>query len=138
MQSANILSNFISLPTSLAKHTPFFTCAITLSAIVHLSAYSLAMYKDTCNSRKERIHLAMGALTSISENWPIAGNTIKQVKEVARHVLTILQSKDIPQPLVDTSSITVDSFGYDNLWLKEMAEYATNDLTSLNYNAEGY
>ncbi|MCJ1468811.1 hypothetical protein MMC07_007441 [Pseudocyphellaria aurata] len=86
IHAANELSNLIALPFPLSRHTPFFTCTVTISAIIHLAAYSVSAYDDGGAALRERIQLSTGALKVLSAVWPIAGAILLQVKEVAREI----------------------------------------------------
>lgn len=84
--AANTISRLITLPMPLIKHTPFFTCMITLASIVHLSACSWLLSGDEGFLAKERIRLGVGALKTLEEVWSIAAFVLQQVKLVAREV----------------------------------------------------
>ncbi|PWW72308.1 hypothetical protein C7212DRAFT_354685 [Tuber magnatum] len=89
IQAANTISKLITLPCPLIKHTPFFTCVITLAAIVHLSACSWLLHGDEGFLAKERIRLGVGALKTLEEVWSVAGCVLMQVKGVAREVFSL-------------------------------------------------
>jgi len=89
IQAANTISKLITLPCPLIKHTPFFTCVITLAAIVHLSACSWLLHGDEGFLAKERIRLGVGALKTLEEVWNVAGCVLMQVKGVAREVFSL-------------------------------------------------
>ena len=121
IRGANNLSNLISLPVSLINHTPFFTCAITLSAIIHLAAYSVITYADGGSAVKERIRMEVGAMKSVSGVWPIACSILQQVKEVARGIFVFdpqsqNKSSETLNGVRDTSNALFD----DDRWLDEM------------------
>ena len=84
--AANAISKLVTLPTPLIKHTPFFTCILTLATIVHLSACSWLLSGDEGYLAKERIRLGIGALKTLDEVWGIAGCVLHQVKGAAREV----------------------------------------------------
>ncbi|KAL7271926.1 hypothetical protein RUND412_005288 [Rhizina undulata] len=89
INAANTISKLITLPCPLIKHTPFFTCVITLGAIVHLSACSWLLTGDEGFLAKERIRLGVGALKTLEEVWSVAGCVLQQVKSVAREVFSL-------------------------------------------------
>jgi hypothetical protein len=89
LQAANTISKLITLPCPLIKHSPFFTCVITLGAIVHLSACSWLLHGDEGFLAKERIRLGVGALKTLEEVWSVAGCVLMQVKGVAREVFSL-------------------------------------------------
>lgn len=86
VHAANAISKLITLPTPLIKHTPFFTCVLTLATIVHLSACSWLLTGDEGYLAKERIRLGIGALKTLDEVWGVAGCVLQQVRLAARHV----------------------------------------------------
>lgn len=87
--AANTISKLITLPAPLIKHTPFFTCVITLAAIVHLAACSWLLTGDEGFLAKERIRLGVGALKTLGEVWSVADCVLMQVKGVAREVFSL-------------------------------------------------
>ncbi|KAF3119542.1 hypothetical protein TWF703_003296 [Orbilia oligospora] len=89
IRAADAISKLITLPTPLIKHTPFFTCIITLSAIVHLSACSWLLYGEEGFMAKERIRLSVGALKTLEDIWHVAGCVLMQVKVVSREVFAL-------------------------------------------------
>ncbi len=132
IQAANKLSNLISLPVELTKHSPFFTCAITLSAIVHLSASSIPMYSDKSAVMRERVLLATGALKSLSVIWAVAGSVLQQVKEVARGVLAFdpnnLSTAVFAEEVNNGASIDVDHHFLQDAMATQLPEEGIFDL----------
>lgn len=86
VHAANAISKLVTLPTPLIKHTPFFTCVLTLATVVHLSACSWLLSGDEGYLAKERIRLGIGALKTLDEVWGVAGCVLQQVKGAAREV----------------------------------------------------
>ncbi|KAI5800163.1 hypothetical protein DFH27DRAFT_623391 [Peziza echinospora] len=86
VHAANAISKLVTLPTPLIKHSPFFTCVLTLATIVHLSACSWLLAGDEGFLAKERIRLGIGALKTMEVVWGIAGCVLGQVKGAAREV----------------------------------------------------
>jgi hypothetical protein len=86
VQAAQDISKLIMLPVSLAKHTHFFTCVVTLASIVHLSCWSvlIPVYHD--EDLKQQLRLNTGALKSLWQVWPSAGQAFGQVKGVAQEI----------------------------------------------------
>ncbi|KAI5787293.1 hypothetical protein EDC01DRAFT_181902 [Geopyxis carbonaria] len=87
--AANAISKLLTLPTPLVKHTPFFTCIITLACIVHLSACSWLLSGDEAFLAKERIRLGVGALKGLDGTWGVAAEVLGQVKWVARECFAL-------------------------------------------------
>ncbi|KAI9711429.1 MAG: hypothetical protein M1812_007174 [Candelaria pacifica] len=87
IQAAGNISKLITLPTPLTHHSHFFTCVVTLAAIVYLSQWSSTTLHVAENEIvKKRLQLAIGALNAMSEVWPIAGMARGQVKSVAQEL----------------------------------------------------
>ncbi|KAF2430088.1 hypothetical protein EJ08DRAFT_649886 [Tothia fuscella] len=86
MQAAKDISFLITLPCPLIKHTPFFTCAVTMASIVFLSYWSFIATESGDAFIKENIRLNIGVLKTLGEIWPIAGTVLKQVRGVAKEL----------------------------------------------------
>jgi hypothetical protein len=74
------------LPFSLAKHTHFFTCVVTLASIVHFSCWSLLLPFIHDDDLKQQLRLNTGALKSLCQIWPSASRAFEQVKGVAHKI----------------------------------------------------
>lgn len=113
----------IALPFPLSQHTPFFTCTVTISAIIHLAAYSVIAYDDGGAALRERIQMSTGALKVLSAVWPIAGAILLQVKEVAREIFIFRpQANSARTTSADNLAAEGDAraaFTNDGLWLDE-------------------
>jgi hypothetical protein len=99
IRAADTISKLLTLPTPLIRHTPFLTCVITMAAIVHLSACSFILYGDQGTLAKERIRLSIGALKTLDEVWPVAGQVLNQVKGVAREVFALQPTNATQHPM---------------------------------------
>ena len=86
IQAAQDISKLITLPVSLAKHTHFFTCVVTLASIVHLSCWSVLLPLTRDDDLKQQLRLNTGALKSLWQVWPSAGQAFGQVKGVAQEI----------------------------------------------------
>ncbi|KAK9387806.1 hypothetical protein V1515DRAFT_600331 [Lipomyces mesembrius] len=100
MASADTLSRLISLsPGTVNRRSPFFTCSITLSLLVHLTACVWVFYGPSAEKQrsmaKERIKLGIGALRAMSENWSTAHHVLGQIKEAAQIVFDQHRSADL-------------------------------------------
>lgn len=89
IQAAQDISKLISLPVPLAKHTHFFTCVVTLASIVHLSVWSVFLPLVHDNDLKQQLRLNTGALKTLWQVWPSAGQAFGQVKGVAKEIYTV-------------------------------------------------
>jgi hypothetical protein len=85
IQAAQDISNLITIPVNLTKHTHFFTCVVSLASIVHLSCWSVLMPLID-DDIKQQLRLSTGALKSLWQVWPSAGQAFGQVKGVAREM----------------------------------------------------
>ena len=79
----------ISMRVPLSVHTPCFTCAISKATMVHLPAYTLETSLSAASAIKERLQLAVSALTTMGEVWPMAKMVKVQVSAYAREMLMI-------------------------------------------------
>lgn len=79
------ISKMITAPVPLTHHTHFFTCVITMSAIVQLSKWGLYFIQDEEDLRQQ-IRLSIGALSRLSAVWKAAGMAAGQVKGVAQEI----------------------------------------------------
>lgn len=86
IQSAQEISKLIQLPVPLVKHTHFFTCVVTLAAIVHLSCWSVMSPLMHDDDLKQQLRLNTGALKTLWQVWPSAGMAFGQVKGVAQEM----------------------------------------------------
>lgn len=128
IQAANKLSSLISLPGPLTDHSPFFICAIALSAMVNLSAYSLMLNGARADLAKEQSTLAMGALGFFGETWAVAIPIMKEIRIVARRVLNLeLANNDLSLNLQDDHQIFTKSL-FDNIRWPEQMEDEWSDL----------
>lgn len=86
MQAAKDICGLILLPFPMIKHTPFFSCAVTMSSIVYLSYWSFIAPESGDAFIKDNIKLNIGVLTTLGELWPIANTVLGQVKGVAQEL----------------------------------------------------
>ncbi|KAI9846742.1 MAG: hypothetical protein M1838_001149 [Thelocarpon superellum] len=118
IRAASGLSSLVTLPTSLLNHTPFFSCAIALGAIVHLSAYVTGCNENEARCSMQRIRLAVGALKTSKEVWPIAGTLFKQIKELARDAFVTSHAGGL-RPVHPPSQSGINLSEADDAWLNE-------------------
>jgi hypothetical protein len=120
LQAAEKLTNMLTMPVSMAKHTPFSICMIATTIIGYLSACKYTLKDEKLNLARERIRVAMGALDAFGEVWLGAKRTATEVKTVAHHMLN-LEAVCVPEttpmnlaisgPLRNTSFMTMtDNF----------------------------
>ncbi|KAL1958806.1 hypothetical protein VTO42DRAFT_3643 [Malbranchea cinnamomea] len=89
VKAANSLATLATLrSSSVIKHTPFFICALVLSAVVQLCTCSIRA-ELSVEPRRDRIALIIGELKTLNHTWAIARRVMQQIKAVAREVLEI-------------------------------------------------
>jgi hypothetical protein len=124
------MTGLITLPGKLLKHTPLFTCMLTLAAVVHLSAYAINPKVDQRLLIKDRLVLEIGALKTIKEIWPIADSVIQKVKAAAREIL----SYKAPQAQL-TLEAPLDPSLYDlanpDLWTDPLNDTLFSDIANM-------
>jgi hypothetical protein len=86
MRAAMDICVLIKMPCPLVKHTPFFTCAVTMAAVVYLSYWSFIATESGDDVIKEHIRLNIGVLKSLASVMPIAKTVLGQVKGVAKEL----------------------------------------------------
>ena len=87
----------ISASSSLLSHTPFFTCAVAMQAIVHLGIYGLAEWDHKRSLSEQQIKVSIGTLRKFSEVWEMADTVLKDVKSVARALHNAPRGSEVPQ-----------------------------------------
>ncbi|KAL2009369.1 hypothetical protein VTN00DRAFT_7563 [Thermoascus crustaceus] len=88
VKAASEISNLASMRQPMTKHTPFFICALVLSSIVQLAAYSVKA-GHMPDPRRDRLTLTIGVFKSLGRTWAISQSIMRQMKAVARDVLDI-------------------------------------------------
>jgi hypothetical protein len=86
MNAATNICMLIKIPCPLVKHSPFFTCAITMAATVYLAYWSFIVTEDRDKLIKEHIRLNIGSLKVMAPVMPIAKTVLGQVKGVAQEL----------------------------------------------------
>ncbi|UKZ77926.1 hypothetical protein TrVFT333_005658 [Trichoderma virens FT-333] len=86
ISSATAISAMIARREPLLSHTHFFTCALTLSSIVHLSHWALLSPDARDSASRESIRLNLGALKLRASVWPAAAEAQAQVAAVAKTI----------------------------------------------------
>jgi hypothetical protein len=85
-QAASNITQLVTLPTPLTRHTHFFICAITLASVVHLSLWAGSSLTDSDHELKEQIRMEKGALKTMAGVWPCAMIVFDQVTKVAQTI----------------------------------------------------
>ncbi|KAH8648284.1 hypothetical protein BGZ60DRAFT_509359 [Tricladium varicosporioides] len=85
-QAASNITQLITLPTPLIKHTHFFICGITLASVIHLSSWSGLPPMSYDDDLKQEIRMETGALKELSRVWSTARMVLAQLTIVARKI----------------------------------------------------
>jgi hypothetical protein len=88
LKAASELSVLAAMRIPVTKHTPFFICALVLSSMVQLAAYSVKAGQMP-DPRRDRLALTVGVFKSLGRTWAISHSVMQQIKAVARDVLDI-------------------------------------------------
>lgn len=88
IRAADSISNLITLPSPIRKRTPFFTCAIVISTIVHIASVLASRSDSDMKARlSAKIRLEIGALKNLGECWPLAKMTNDELMSFCRMVV---------------------------------------------------
>lgn len=123
------MTDMLTLPTRIAVHSPFTICMIATMTIAHLSACKYALKGEQLKIARERIRVAMGALEVFAEVWPRGKKVVREVKIVARELLSLGAGTEAREPteigslldanalhsLDDSLAIDADSFARADL-----------------------
>ena len=104
--AADKIAELITYPGDSLQHTPLFTCMLTLSAVVHLSAYVLAHDMHARAGIRERLALSVGSLKVIKGQWVLAGSVLQQIKGAARQAMTMANGMGTERPTSESSNRT--------------------------------
>lgn len=100
VKAASEISALAALRMPVLKHTPFFICALVLSSIVQLAAYSVKAGQMP-DPRRDRLTLTVGVFKSLGRTWAISYSVLRQIKAVARDVLDIGVRPSVDQNNLD-------------------------------------
>ena len=139
IRAANEISKLTSMRVPLSVHTPCFTCAISKAAMVHLPAYTLETSPSAASTIKERLQLAVSALTAMGEVWPMAKMVKVQVSAYAREVLMIPRTR-AAEAVVGFSIQQSELAAFDDdSWVNLLGRFEPIGTTHLGYdNAHNY
>ncbi|MCJ1317182.1 hypothetical protein MMC15_002505 [Xylographa vitiligo] len=127
IEAADRIARMVTLPGQLLKHTPLFTCMVTLAAVVHLSAYVINRNADQRSIIKERLLLSIGALKSVRDIWPVADSVLQRVRGAAREILTLRQpnAAHLLQQQVDPELYNTGSC---DVWLENVQDSIFSEI----------
>lgn len=96
MDGAERALNLFTAPTACIKHTPLVVCAIALSILAELSACSYVLQGQQYDAARTRIRLGIGTLKEYGKAWPVGGQTLSEVKTIAREVFAMAAQRTSP------------------------------------------
>ncbi|KAL4923197.1 uncharacterized protein BDV17DRAFT_18003 [Aspergillus undulatus] len=89
LRAADLLSGLATLPSSIQRRSPFFTCALAMCIVVHTAALLVvsgsAAGKE--ESLKARIQLGIGGLKALGKVWPLSESVRRQMVEMYHGVV---------------------------------------------------
>ncbi|KAL1983349.1 hypothetical protein VTN96DRAFT_10408 [Rasamsonia emersonii] len=90
IRAADSLSNLLTLPGPIKRHSPFLINGLLMGVLVHTAA-ALSSSKQSDESFKVRVELAVGVLNRLAESWPLARDAKHQVLKMYREVVQRLR-----------------------------------------------
>ncbi|EON62361.1 hypothetical protein W97_01583 [Coniosporium apollinis CBS 100218] len=124
------MTDMLTLPTRIAVHSPFTICMIATMTIAHLSACKYVLKGEQLKIARERIRVAMGALEVFAEVWPRGKKVVREVKIVARELLSLGAGTEAREPtevrsLLDANALLI----LDDSLTIDADSFARADLT---------
>lgn len=86
LRAANMLSNLATLPGQVKHRTPFFSCALAMTVIVHVAGCLIVSGSEREEFVRSRIQLGLGALNVLGKVWPLAVVVRKQLVNMYHEV----------------------------------------------------
>ncbi|KAE8149925.1 hypothetical protein BDV25DRAFT_140308 [Aspergillus avenaceus] len=86
LRAADLLSNLVTLPSTIKYRTPIFTCALAMCIVVHTAACLIVTSPDKIESLKARIQLSIGGLNMLGKYWPMAKMVRQQMVNMYQEV----------------------------------------------------
>jgi hypothetical protein len=120
-------TDLLTLPGRVLAHTPFTICMVATTTIGHLAACRYIFKDEQLKVARERIRVAMGALEAMAEVWPRGKKVVREVKTVARELLSLealadvgkqadgMRLSDIDAPVIVNQSPIVDTNFYTGM-----------------------
>jgi hypothetical protein len=87
VQAADRLSNLLTLPSPVKRHSPFLIHGLFMSVLVHTAACVMSNSPQSEESFKVRVQLAVGVLNRVSESWPLASGVKQQLLTIYRETM---------------------------------------------------
>jgi hypothetical protein len=88
IQAAVDISNLSGLSRCYSDHTPFLTCFLVLSSIVHLGSCSIST-AGVAEKHRSLLALNIGILKSLGTTWPLALQSKNHLNQAAREIMGI-------------------------------------------------
>jgi hypothetical protein len=98
LRSIERLTDLLTLHSRIAVQGPFTICQVATSTIAHLAACKHVLEGDALQVARERIRVAMGVLEIFAEVWPRGKKVVKEVKTVARELLSLAPAAEAGKP----------------------------------------
>lgn len=114
LSASKELANLATLPAH--DQSPLFICGLVFACIVQLSACCAYSHSDTQQNR-DRVALIIGALKSLSRQWPIAQHVTQQLKRAANEIFKPRAVASIPTSSPGPSASDFATFPADLSWL---------------------
>lgn len=98
MRSAASISEMVTQRTPIRLRTHFFTWALVLSSLVHVSAWSMGLPLSEDEKIRQFIRLNIGALRQLSRRWETAACALIYVEDMVRDVF-LLKKQTVSVPV---------------------------------------
>ena len=129
IQAADRMADLITLPGNTLQHTPLFSCMLTLSSVVHLSAYVLCHSTDQRAFIRERLALSVGSLKGIRSTWTLADGVLQNIKAAAKEVMEC--GMRMEPPAIQAADPYGIGGGVDNPWMVTMQDPLFKEVPEL-------
>jgi hypothetical protein len=96
LQASESAIGLFTLPTPFLKLTPLVICSLTISLLAQIAACRLKLKGFVYNAARDRIRLGLGVIKDMSEVWPVARKTVKEVQMIARQTLSLPKTSNPP------------------------------------------
>jgi hypothetical protein len=104
------VANMLSVPCQHNKHSPIFICALALITMAQVSACNHVFSQGSPNYVicRERIRLYFGILKAHEPRWALAKRSIRELKSVARQLLSTTWLQDDGAQQMHSDTILMD------------------------------
>ncbi|KAK2763088.1 hypothetical protein FQN54_009722 [Arachnomyces sp. PD_36] len=115
IKAADEISVLASLRPSNHWHTPFFICALAVSAIAQLSKCSTDS-TGRGDPQLDKITLTISLLKSLNRTWAVSQQVLRQIRAVAKGILE-RNGRRPPTPRSEENGLDLQSIVNDDWWL---------------------